>query len=91
MADRGDKFSFSKVSIKNWYENWYLHYSKTYDHQIWEAGISTGFVSNATNQASAGDFITSRTRDKIKSFYVHEKINRCLTNIKGRLTSIFKI
>ena len=33
---------------------------KTYDHQICQAGTSTGFNSNETNQAGARDVITSR-------------------------------
>ena len=36
---------------------------KTYDDQIWQSGTSTG---NKTNQAVAGDDITSRSRDKLK-------------------------
>ena len=36
---------------------------KTYEHQIWQSGTSTG---NKTNQAGAGDDITSRSRDKLK-------------------------
>ena len=44
--------------------------SMTYDHQIWQAGTSTGFDSNQTNQAGAGDVITSRSCDKLKT-YLH--------------------
>ena len=32
------------------------------------SSISTGLDSNQTNQASAGDVITSRSRDKIKIY-----------------------
>ena len=42
----------------------YLHFGKTYDHRIWQAGTSTGVDSNETNQAGAGQVITSRSRDK---------------------------
>ena len=42
----------------------------TYDHQTWKAAISTGFDSNETNQAGAGHVITSRSRDKLKT-YLH--------------------
>ena len=27
----------------------------TYDHQIWQAGASTGYASNETSQAGAGN------------------------------------
>ena len=47
-----------------------IHFYKTYDHQIWQAGTSTGFDSNKTNQAGTGDVITSRSRDKLKT-YLH--------------------
>ena len=43
----------------------------TYDDQIWQAGTSTGFDSNETNQASPGDVIRSRSRDKLKTLYLH--------------------
>ena len=46
---------------------WYLHFYKTYDHQIWQEGISKGFHSNEANQAGAGDVITSRLRNKLKN------------------------
>ena len=34
---------------------------------ITQAGTSIGFDSNDTNQAGAGDVITSRSRDKLKT------------------------
>ena len=37
----------------------------TYGHRIRQASTSTGFDSNKTNQAGAGDVITSRSRDKL--------------------------
>ena len=40
----------------------------TYDHQIWQAGTSTGIHSSDTNQAGAGDVIMSKSRDKIKTY-----------------------
>ena len=43
----------------------------TYDHQIWQAGTSTGFDSTETNQAAASEVITSRSRDKLKTLYLH--------------------
>ena len=46
---------FPRYSCKIWYKNWYLHFCKTYDHQIWQAGTSAGFDSNETYQAGAGD------------------------------------
>ena len=45
---------------KNWCKNWYLHFCKTYDHQIWQSGTSTRFDSNETNKTGASDVITSR-------------------------------
>ena len=48
-------------------KNWYLHFCKTYDHQIWQAGTSTGFNWNETNQTRAGDIIMSRSHDKLKT------------------------
>ena len=51
----------------NWYKNWYLHFYKTYDSQIWQAGTSTGFDSNKTNKADAVDVITLRSRNKLKN------------------------
>ena len=38
-----------------------------YDHQILQAGTSTGFDSNETNQTDTGDVITSRPRDKLNA------------------------
>ena len=57
---------------KIWHKNWYLHFYKTYDHQIWQAGSSTGFDSNETNQAGAGEVITSISCDKLKA-YLHSQ------------------
>ena len=39
-------------------------------HQIWQADTSTGFDSNETNQAGAGDLIMSRSREKLKTLYL---------------------
>ena len=78
MVDRGGEVQlFPRYPCKNWYKNWYLHFYKTYDHQICQAGTSIGFDSNETNQAGAGDVITSRSRDKLKhllnqSVYGHQ-------------------
>ena len=59
---------FPRYPRMNWYKNWYLHFYKTYDHQIWREGTSAGFHSNETNQACAGKVITSRSLDKLKTF-----------------------
>ena len=61
---------FPRYPCKNWYKKWYLHFYKTYNHQIWQAGTSTRFDSNETNQASVDDVITSRSCDKRKA-YLH--------------------
>ena len=42
--------------------------TKTYGHQIWQAGISRGVDSNKTNQSGAGDAITSRSGDKLETY-----------------------
>ena len=57
-------------------------FSKTYDHQIWQAGTSTGADTNETNQAGAGDVILSVSRDfeKIKimtSFEIKWQAKSC--------------
>ena len=62
---------FPMYPCKNWYKNWYLHFYRTHDHQIWQAGTPTGFASNETIQAGAGDVITSRSHDKLKTYYLH--------------------
>ena len=72
MADRGGGFRFLlRHSCKNWYKNWYIHFYKTYEHQICQATTFTGFDSNETNQAVAGDVIISRSCDKLKRLYLH--------------------
>ena len=44
---------------------------------FWQAGTSTaGFDSNETNQADASDVITSRPRDKLKT-YLHYQSAYC--------------
>ena len=57
---------------KNWYKNWYLHFCKTYDHQFWQVGTSTRLGSNGANQAGAGDVITSRSHDKLKTYLSYQ-------------------
>ena len=52
-------------------KKWYLLFYKSYDHRIWLAGTSTGFDSSETNQTGAGDVITSRSRGKLKTLYLH--------------------
>ena len=62
---------FSRYSCKNWYKKLYLHFHKTYDYQIWQAGASRGVDWNGTNQADAGDVITSRLNNKLKPIYLY--------------------
>ena len=57
---------FSRYPCKNWY----LHFYKTYDQQIWKAHTSRGFDLSNTNQAGAGDVLTSWSRDKLKTLYL---------------------
>ena len=40
-------------------------------NQIWQAGTSTEFDSNETNQAGADDVIVSRSREELKRLYLH--------------------
>ena len=42
---------FPIYPCKIWSKNWYLLFYKTYDHQIWQVGTSTGFHSNGTNHS----------------------------------------
>ena len=56
---------------KNWYKNWYFHVYKTYDHQTWQAGTSTGVDSNESNHVDTGDIITLSLLDKLKTLYLH--------------------
>ena len=65
---------FLRYLCKNYYSNWYLHFQKTYDHQIWQAGTSTKFDSNETNQPGTGGVITSRSRDRLKALYLQNQI-----------------
>ena len=44
------------------------HFYETYGHEIWQAGTSTGFDSNKTNQAGPGDVIMSRSSNKLKTY-----------------------
>ena len=65
MTDRGSEFSILqgihvRFEIK-------IDISETW----WQAVASIGFDSNDTNQAGAGDFITSRSRDKLKALYLY--------------------
>ena len=43
----------------------------TYDHQIWQAGTPRRVDSNETNQAGAGDAVTSKARDRLKTFHLN--------------------
>ena len=58
---------FPRYPCKISYKNWSLHIYKIYDHQDLQAGTSTGFESNETNQTGAGDVIKARSRDKLKT------------------------
>ena len=62
---------YSRYPRKNWYKNWYFHFYNTYDYQIWQGWTSTGFDSEETNQAGAGEVITSRSNDKLNTLYLH--------------------
>ena len=96
MADRSCEFSFfARYSCKNWYKNWYLHFHKTYDQQIWRTDTSRGFDSNETNQDGFGDVITSVSRGIERCYNFHPTRTMILkfgqnnneeTSIKLRLT-----
>ena len=67
--------------------------TKTYDHQIWHAGVSRGVDSNKTNQSGAGDVITSRSGDKLQTYTttngvpVTTKFGRMITYLDRLLKS----
>ena len=62
-----------------------------YDHQIWQADISVEFDANETNQTVAGDVITLRSRDKLKSLNctttvpLPAKLGKMITYLDGLL------
>ena len=60
---------FSRHLCGNWFKNWYLHFQKTFDHRIWQAGTSRTVYLNETNQAGASDIIMSRSCDFEKILY----------------------
>ena len=62
---------FSSSPCKNWYKNWYLHFHKTYGHQVWKAGTSTRVESNETNQVGAGNVSMSGLCDKLEALFFH--------------------
>ena len=62
---------FPRYPCNNCYKNWYLHFFKTHDHKIWQAGTSTGVESSGNNQAGADEVITSWSRGKLKALYFH--------------------
>ena len=76
---------FPRYPCKIWYKNWYLHFCKTYDHQILQEVTSTGFDSNEAIQTIAGDVITSRWRDKLKKYISTTEVSTP-TNL-GRLVT----
>ena len=57
MADRGSEFSFFRGIHVRLIKELISPFLYDHDHQIWQAGTSTGFDSNETNQAGAGDVI----------------------------------
>ena len=44
---------------------------RPFDHQIWQAGISTRCDSNETNEAGTGGVIISSSRDKLNTLHLH--------------------
>ena len=66
--DRGGEFNFFQGAVVR-INRWLISYD-TYDHRICQPCTSTGFDSNQTNQAGAGDLITSRSSDKLKVIYL---------------------
>ena len=73
-------------SCKNWYKNSRLYLHKTYDYLSFQASTSRGVDSNETNQAGAGNVITSRSSDKLYHYIsiptvpVATNIGRMMTN-----------
>ena len=60
--------------------------------KIWQAGTTTGFDSNETNEAGSDDVITSKSRDKIKHYIsatrvpMATKLGKMVTYLDGALT-----
>ena len=65
MADRGGELNFSQDNYARIDLRIDVSTSKTYGHQIVQAGRSTRFDSNETNQAGAGDVATLRSCDNL--------------------------
>ena len=53
-------------------KEFYLHFHKTHDNQIWQAATPRRIDSSEINQAGAGDFNKSRSCDKWKP-YLHNQ------------------
>ena len=62
-----------------------IHLHKAYDHQIWRVGTSRGVDSNKINQAGAGNAITSRSRDKRKTYDHYQSNYSRQTWLDGKL------
>ena len=45
--------------------------SSAFSNPIWQAGTSKTFDSNHINEASVGDFITSKSHDKLKTLFLN--------------------
>ena len=73
MADRGGDFSFfQRIHVRIVIKRTDISISiRPFDHQIWQAGISTRCDSNETNEAGTGGVIISSSRDKLNTLHLH--------------------
>ena len=83
---------FPRYPCNNWYKNWYFHFYKISDHQIWQAGISIRSDWNETNCRWPVD-VTSLRRDHVPNqkhisttrVSMATKFGRMLTDLDGLL------
>ena len=71
MPDRAGNFKFCQViHVRIGVRTDISISKKTYDNEIQQTGTSREGDLNETSQADVGDVITSRSRDKLKT-YIH--------------------
>ena len=72
MTDRGGELRFFQgIHVRIVIKIFISIPINPYEHQICETGTFTGVASSETNQAGAGNVITSSSNDKLKTFYLH--------------------
>ena len=83
MVDRGGDFSFfQRIHVRIVIRRTDISISiRPFDHQIWQAGISTRCDSNETNEAGTGGVIISSSRDKLKTLHLHYQMTTKLGKV----------